>query len=204
MSDNGSKVTHLAARGDGVTADGRYVAGALPGDVVRDDVIIPGPHHVPPACAHFGVCGGCQLQHADEKILGDFVAGRIVAALAGIDTDAISIHPVHLSPPHSRRRAAMRAEQGPEGLVFGFNREGSREIIDLRECPVLTPELFICLQSLRAQIDAMLPRGRVCAISVTQTDRGFDAVITNLPAGRREKAGLADWAKKAGVAETLA
>ena len=75
-------ITRIAARGDGVTADGRHVTGGVPGDRVRDDgIIIPGPNRAEPACRHFGKCGGCQLQHVAEPALADFVRDRVVGGL---------------------------------------------------------------------------------------------------------------------------
>ena len=70
-------IIRLAAKGDGVTASGRHVAGAVPGDHVdADGAITPGPHHVAPVCRHFATCGGCLLQHADDAVLADFVHGQ--------------------------------------------------------------------------------------------------------------------------------
>ncbi|MGB3722738.1 MAG: class I SAM-dependent RNA methyltransferase [Pacificimonas sp.] len=193
-------VTHLAARGDGVTDDGRYVPNALPGDTLMGNAFIPGPHHVIPPCRHFHDCGGCQLQHADEEILADFVRGRILGALAGIDTKAIDVRRSHLSPPHSRRRASLRAEQTASGLIFGFSREQSREIIDLDECFVLTASLFACLQGLKTALAGLVPTNMVCSVIATETRTGFDIVINSLTLDRRGKADLASWAKTSGVA----
>jgi len=47
-------VIRLAAKGDGVTASGRHVAGTAPGDLVDESgAITPGPHHQTPPCRHF-------------------------------------------------------------------------------------------------------------------------------------------------------
>ena len=61
-----SIITRIAAKGDGQTQDGRFVALTAPGDdVAPDGTITPGPHHVAPPCRHFPQCGGCQLQQLD-------------------------------------------------------------------------------------------------------------------------------------------
>ena len=85
-----SEVVRIAARGDGVTADGRHVALAAPGDVLNDDgSLTPGPHHRVPPCRHFPQCGGCQLQQLDDIGYSAFVRDRVVGALAAQGIDAL-------------------------------------------------------------------------------------------------------------------
>ena len=92
-------IERIAARGDGVTGDGRYVAGGVPGDRVRaDGILIPGPNRSEPVCRHFGKCGGCQLQHVAEGALADFVRDRVVGALEGQELAGGEVLPALLSP----------------------------------------------------------------------------------------------------------
>ena len=66
------EIIRLAAKGDGVTAEGTHVSGSLPGDIVDGlQILQRGPHHVEPPCRHFPRCGGCQLQYADEELLAN-------------------------------------------------------------------------------------------------------------------------------------
>ena len=49
-----SPIIRIAAKGDGVTEDGRYVAGAAPGDALgADGGLVRGPNYVVPVCRHF-------------------------------------------------------------------------------------------------------------------------------------------------------
>ena len=103
-------IIRVAAKGDGVTGDGRHIAGAAPGDRVNPaGGLLRGPHYQEPPCRHFNECGGCELQHVDDVALADFVLQRCTNALRGQDIAPEHIHPVHLSPPQSRRRVALRA-----------------------------------------------------------------------------------------------
>ena len=80
MSD-AEEILRIAAKGDGVTASGRFAWGAAPGDLLlADGTIERGPHHRDPACRHFGQCGGCQLQQLDEESLVHFVESRVANA----------------------------------------------------------------------------------------------------------------------------
>jgi 23S rRNA (uracil1939-C5)-methyltransferase len=170
-------VVRLAARGDGVTASGRYVPGAVPGDVVDGDHIEPGPNRAVPPCRHFGRCGGCQLQHASEAVLADFARRRIVAALAAVGITAGHVHPAHLSPPRSRRRASLRATVSGDAATIGFNVERGHAIVDLAECHVLTPRLWAAVTALRATLPRVLPRGRPANLTLTETASGLDLLI---------------------------
>ena len=173
-----SEVLKLAARGDGVTADGRHVALTAPGDMVDIAAnIIPGPHHVDPPCRHFPKCGGCQLQHIDDASYADFIVERIASALTAQKLDVPTIRPPHLSPPRTRRRASLRAERLGKRIVLGFNEAVSHYIVDIRECHILLPELFALVEPLRALLGTMLGPRKTANVHLTWTDQGADVAI---------------------------
>src|SRR3546814_20785157 len=63
-------IVRIAAKGDGMTANGRHVPLAAPGDrIAADGGILPGPHHADPPCAHFPTCGGCELQQDRKSVV---------------------------------------------------------------------------------------------------------------------------------------
>ena len=177
-------VVRIAARGDGVTASGRHVAFGVPGDAVLDDGALAfGPHHQEPPCRHFPECGGCQLQHVDDSAYREFLISRVEHALRqhGIET---AIRPPHLSPPRSRRRATLKAMSVGQKVLIGFNAEQSHRIVDMHECHVLRPELFALVEPLRKLLMGMIHPKRVAEIQLTLLDRGVDAQMKGVPAGR--------------------
>ena len=174
-------ITRLAARGDGVGEDGRHYAGAVPDDhVAADGAVIHGPHHVAPPCQHFGVCGGCQLQHADDETLTRFVHDRVVHAATGQGVEPDEVLPVHLSPANSRRRATLHGLKVQGGAVLGFREGGSHRLVDLKHCPVLRPELESLISPLRKFVGDYGPKGNV-DIALSLGDQGVDAAFSHFP-----------------------
>ncbi len=177
-------IVRMAARGDGVTADGRFVPATVPGDRVRFDPfeIAPGPEHVAPPCRHFPDCGGCQLQHVADPAYEGWVVARIVAALDAAKVAVEHIGPVALSPPRSRRRASLRAVKRGGTLTLGFNADASHCIVDMTECWVLTPTLFALVAPLRALLAAALDDCDGAGVTLTESDTGVDLLLANVAA----------------------
>ncbi len=194
------EIIRIAAKGDGITASGRYAWGAAPGDLLHEDgTLEPGPHHVTPPCRHFGRCGGCQLQQLDETSLAQFVEARVANASTSQELGAEAILPPHLSPPASRRRASLRAESSQGRVVIGFREARSHRLVELGECPVLLPEMVAILAPLRklliklgqGQGQGQGPKGgkakgkhthaKLAAdIELTRIDQGLDLGIKGL------------------------
>ncbi|MGL4312635.1 MAG: class I SAM-dependent RNA methyltransferase [Sphingomonas sp.] len=188
-------IIRVAARGDGVTASGRHVALAAPGDVIdADGEVTPGPHHQPPQCPHFPRCGGCQLQHLDDAAYADFVRDRVSGALAaqGLEAD---LRPPALSPPRSRRRATLHAERRGAKLILGFSEAGSHKLVDVQDCAILHPLLMALVAPLRRLLnDVMPPKGRAEA-RMTLIDQGVDLLLVGVAAeGLSAAEKLADFA----------
>ena len=181
------EIVRVAAKGDGVTASGRHAQFAAPGDFLHaDGTVEPGPHHAQPPCRHFGRCGGCQLQHLDEDSLAGFVRDRVLYAAEGQGLVPESVAPVHLSPPNTRRRAALRAVNGGGRPLIGFNEASSHKVVDIRECHVLAPELFALVEPLRALLAPRRDRYAV-EIVLALTDQGADCAIKGLVLGGLEQ-----------------
>jgi 23S rRNA (uracil1939-C5)-methyltransferase len=176
-------IVRFAARGDGVTADGRFVPLAAVGDSVDFSVappaIMPGPHHATPACRHFPACGGCQMQHVADALYRDFVVDRLARVLPALPDD---VRAVALSPAHSRRRASLKALKRGGKLSLGFHSEGTHHLVDVTECPVLAPALLALLAPLRRLLLGLLPDGQGAGIALTASDTGVDLLLANVRA----------------------
>ena len=174
-------IVRIAARGEGVTADGRFAAFAAPGDrLLADGRVEPGPGHATPPCRHFPECGGCQLQHVDDGAYGDYLVARIAGALAAQGITAPAIAAPYLSPPRTRRRASLRAEKRGKAVILGFNEGASHRIVDLRECHVLLPEIFALLVPLRQLLAVLMPDKGRAGVSITRADQGLDVLISGV------------------------
>ena len=173
------EIIRVAAKGDGMTASGRHVAFAAPGDVIHvDGTLQPGPHRATPPCCHFGRCGGCQLQHLDEAAQAAFVRDRVLFAARSQGLEPAVLADTHLSPPRSRRRTTLHAASQDGRAVVGFRELGSHRIVDMRECHVLRPELFALVDPLRRTLASQRGRWGI-DIELTLADQGVDCGLRN-------------------------
>lgn len=170
-------IIRVAARGEGVTADGRHAALAAPGDVLNaDGSVTPGPHHQAPPCRHFPTCGGCQLQHLDDVSYAAFITDRIAGALAAHELETDIRAPI-VSPPRTRRRASLHAEAKGGRIRLGFAEAGSHAIVDIQECHILAPELFALVAPLRKLLARLGLKRRRADIQMTSCDQGVELLI---------------------------
>ncbi|CAM8670382.1 class I SAM-dependent RNA methyltransferase [Sphingobium sp.] len=195
-------IIRIAAKGDGITADGRHVPLTAPGDRIGPGgLVIAGPHHVDPACTHFPACGGCQIQQLDEASYAAFVTGRVTGALAGQGVAPATVLPPHISPPMTRRRAALRAARAGKRLTIGFAEEGSHRLIDLEMCAVLDPRLFALVAPLRGLLATILPDKRAAHVKMSLIDQGVDLLLEGVKVeGLAADEALGDFARAHGLA----
>ena len=101
---------------------------------------------VAPRCPHFGVCGGCQQQHANVA-LQQRSKSTALARLIKHDVNAI----LSGEPWGYRRRARLSLNYQPktQKLEMGFRKAAASDIVDVNHCPVLVPRLEALLPHLR-------------------------------------------------------
>ncbi|CAD5358012.1 23S rRNA (uracil-5)-methyltransferase [Enterobacter cancerogenus] len=110
------------------------------------------PERRAPRCPYFGVCGGCQQQHASIALQQESKS-RALARLIKHDVDEI----IADQPWGYRRRARLSLSYQPKTarLEMGFRKAASSDIVDIRQCPILVPRLEALLPDVHACLSTL-------------------------------------------------
>ncbi len=183
-------IVRLGHRGDGIADTNvgpAYVPYALPGEVVTVDRIeghterrhllhVDKPSHEreTPICKHFGICGGCAMQHWSLAEYYLWKRRLVAEALA----HANLIAPVDIlidAHGQGRRRAVLHARRGVHDLLeVGFTAPRAHHIVAIDRCPVLAPGLNGAIEAAWAVAEILKPTNKPLDIHVTATDSGID------------------------------
>lgn len=128
-----------------------------------------------PACRHFGACGGCTLQHVEQAAYRAGKRRRVEEALARAGLN-VPVGELVACPPGSRRRVALSARRTAGGVLLGYRRASSHEIIDIEECPVARPRIVAALPDLK-RLAGMVAGREVVRVGVTETASGLDVAL---------------------------
>lgn len=145
-----------------------WVEGALPGERVRaavthrgakawyaraEEPLRPSPARRPPACPHYGVCGGCTLRHAELAWQRSAKRARVAEAL---DLSLDSVAPVLPSPASDGYRALAKLVLGPGGRL-GSYAPRSHRVVEMRGCPVHAPAIEAAADRVREALGGRSP-----------------------------------------------
>ena len=202
-----AQVEGLTHEGEGVVHGGKtaFVAGALPGERIRfqrtrrhrqhDDAALiellqASPARVVPRCPHFGVCGGCVLQHLAPRAQLAAKEGELRDALARVAQVAPARWLSPLEGPHwgYRRRARLGAKfvRKKGTVVVGFRERAAPLIAQLRSCDVLAPPAGALIAPLAAMLSDLSIREHVPQIEVAVAANGTALVLRVLEAPSQE------------------
>ncbi|MGG7736354.1 23S rRNA (uracil(1939)-C(5))-methyltransferase RlmD [Klebsiella aerogenes] len=145
------------------------------------------PQRVAPRCPHFGVCGGCQQQHASIELQQQSKRAAL-SRLMKRDVDDI----IAAEPWGYRRRARLSLNYQPktQQLQMGFRKANSSEIIDVVQCPVLVPQLETLLPAVRECLTSLQSQRQLGHVELVQADNGPLMVLRHtaaLTAADKEK-----------------
>jgi 23S rRNA (uracil1939-C5)-methyltransferase len=117
-----------------------------------ESVIKPSPGRVQPPCAHFGSCGGCQLQHLDygEQLhLKRSIVQEALRRIGGLDTEVLPVIGMQ-DPWRYRNKAQVPIGMDEEIIKAGFFEKRSHRIVDVDNCLLQHPANDTVVATVRA------------------------------------------------------
>ncbi|MFZ9082016.1 MAG: 23S rRNA (uracil(1939)-C(5))-methyltransferase RlmD [Burkholderiaceae bacterium] len=169
-----------------------FVAGALTGERLSAHVLRERPSYIKaqiasihlespdrrqPPCRHYGVCGGCSMQHATDtaqlaykqRVLEDNLwhLGRIngYEQLGPLRGPSFGYR--------SRARLSARWVDKKGGLLLGFRERAGRYVTAMDHCPVLRPEASRLLPSLKDCLQGLSIARQIPQVELAVSDDGF-------------------------------
>ena len=185
---NQVKIESLDQEGRGVARiEGKviFIEGALTGEVVSyssyrkkpsfelaqvTQIYKSSPLRVQPKCAHFGVCGGCSMQHLDaraqvavkQRILEDTLwhIGKVRAETI--------LRPIYGQAWGYRERARLSVKHVIKKgkTLVGFHEKRSSFVADMQNCEILAPKIARLLPLLAELVSGLSIRDRLPQIEV--------------------------------------
>jgi 23S rRNA (uracil1939-C5)-methyltransferase len=186
-------IDYVGHRGDGVALTGAeaiYVPYTLGGETVEVDdvqghpdrkrllaVDTPSPERIAPFCPHFGVCGGCAIQHWQADAYRAWKHNLVVETLrqARLDCEVAPLIDAH---GEGRRRITLHARLGTHDVLkVGFAAAQTHDVIAVDRCPILDPGLDGALEAAWALAEPLTRIGKPLDIQVTATRNGLDVDV---------------------------
>lgn len=182
LSHDGRGVTHV----DGKVV---FIDEALPGETLefvytdsrRDfaegkvfKLLTRSEHRVDPACAHFGVCGGCSFQHVDDAEQIHFKEDLLQEQFRRIGKVEIPQIWEALTGPHwgYRRKARMGVKwvAKKNKVLVGFRERRNPFLAEIETCKVMYPRVGENLPALAEMIAGLGIKDKIPQIEVAIGD----------------------------------
>lgn len=177
-----------------------FIRFALPGETVRaqithqakkleeaDSVQLigePSPDRIDPICPHYGVCGGCSMQHIhpDQQIaLKHNVLQSHLEHFAGIQPEAW-LAPIRSTREDYRHKARIGVRYLPKQnkLLMGFREAQSNRLIDIHTCKILDHELDQALPELRVLLESLKGKSSIGHIELAKGDSEVALLVRHI------------------------
>lgn len=200
-----------------------FIEGALPGEEVEfssyrkkpnfeqatlSALLKPSPMRADPRCEHFGVCGGCSMQHLDsgaQVAVKQRVLENALWHIARIKPELI-LPAIHGPAWGYRYRARLGVQQlsGDRGVLVGFHEKKSNYIADIRSCEVLPAQISALLLPLRELIAGLSVSERISSVELAVGETQTVLVLRNLqPLTRSDEARVLAFGEDFGVSMWL-
>jgi 23S rRNA (uracil1939-C5)-methyltransferase len=184
------KIARIGHRGDGIADTNTgpvYVPYALPGETVTVEPVAGHPdrrhllsvdqashERAEPVCKHFGICGGCAMQHWSLAEYLLWKRNLVVEAIGHAGLIA-PVEPIVDAHGKGRRRAVLHARRGSGDILeVGFAAQRTHQIVAIDRCPILAPGLNGAVPAAWALAELLKPTSKPLDIHATATDSGLD------------------------------
>lgn len=203
------KIARIGHRGDGIADTNTgpvYVPYALPGETVTVEPVAghpdrrhllsvdhPSHERTAPVCKHFGICGGCAMQHWSLAEYLLWKRNLVVEAIGHAGLIA-PVEPIIDAHGKGRRRAVLHARRGNGGILeVGYTAQRTHQIVAIDECPILESGLKKAIPAAWAIAELVKPTAnKPLDIHVTASDSGMDVDLRGCgPFSTKQTAALA-------------
>ncbi|WP_435979912.1 23S rRNA (uracil(1939)-C(5))-methyltransferase RlmD [Psychrobacter sp. DM4] len=123
-----------------------------------------------PPCPHFGVCGGCNLQHWQPGAQISFKQSVLAEML---------MHQANTAPEHwldpivgdrlgyrTKARLGVRYVVKKQTALVGFRERSSNFLAELNECHILDPRIGFEIENLKALISTLESRDKIAQLEL--------------------------------------
>ena len=193
-----------------------FIEGALPGELVTYSpyrkkpsfelaqvvkILKTGSLRVSPRCNYFGICGGCSLQHMDER-------AQVAAKQRILESDLKHIgkvEPEIILPAvygsawgyRYRARMSVRYVAKKGGVLVGFHEKRSSFVADMQSCEVMPRRISALIRPLRELIGSLSLRERLPQVEVSLGE-DVDVLVLRImePLNEQDESLLRDFAEK--------
>lgn len=197
-----AQVTQLNHEGRGVThIDGKatFLFGALANETVQfrysklhrqydegavTEVLEKSPDRVTPLCKHFGVCGGCSLQHMNSTAQR---AHKQAVLLEHFQHQAntqpkVILEPLYGNPWEYRRRARLSVKyvEKKNAVLVGFRERSARFVADIHQCEILHPSIGKKIKAFGELIMQLEKKAHIAQLEIAIGDNASAVIIRNL------------------------
>ena len=203
LSHEGRGIAHFgtdAAHPQDKTGKKVFIRYALPGETVRakithetkrleegeliELVSEPSALRIEPICPHYGICGGCSLQHMhpDEQIqLKQNVLKSHLQHFAGLEATEWLV-PIRSTRQDYRHRAriGVRYVAAKKQLLMGFREHQSNHLTNIKTCPILAVELSKALPELKQLLQSLKGKADIGHIELAMGDQEIALLVRHL------------------------
>lgn len=176
-----------------------FIGGALPGEKVKCkltkrhsrfnegeviEVITASAERITPTCQHFGICGGCSMQHLSMDSQIAFKQKVFLEQLKhfGQVEPEILLSPLSGNPwgYRSKARLGVRYVRKKERVLVGFREKLSNYLADIHECPVLHESVGMHIKDLTVLIASLNQYEHIAQIEVAVSDTKTALIFRNM------------------------